>query len=133
MLSAEQYRAIDMLIDDNKLHKEIAKEIGIAPETLSRWKKDKEFEDEYIKLLRQAFAHIAPKAKKKMIQLMDCGNPSVEYSATKDVLDRAGLKAVEKAEVDNKNINLNQDITNLSSDERKKRIEELLKKRDSVD
>ena len=130
MLSAQQYKCIELMVEDEFLQKEIAKIIDVSPETISRWKSDTEFIDEYKNIMKHAFSHIAPKARKKMIKLMDAESEQVQFNAAKDILDRAGFKPTEKVESNNKtlneNINNNIDFSHLTTDE----IKELLKRED---
>lgn len=50
-------------------------------------------ERQQLRALKRLCLTNAQDAIKKMIALMSCGSPSVEFAAAKDLLDRAGLKS----------------------------------------
>lgn len=50
-------------------------------------------ERQQLRALKRLCLTNAQGAIEKMIALMKCGSPSVEFAAAKDILDRAGLKS----------------------------------------
>ena len=77
----------------------IAAEINVTPKTICEWKKkNKEFQDEYNKLMRTSLQYAAPKAFKKQISLLDSKNDMVAHLAAKDIMDRAGFNPTDKVE-----------------------------------
>lgn len=101
-LSAKQRKAIDLLINSDLKHGEIAEELKITKNTLSNWlnaDKTPAFTDEYDRQLQLAdaarqrvYKSKAQKALDKLVELVDCGNKQVALNACKELLDRAGDK-----------------------------------------
>ncbi len=69
---------------------EIASQIDVSPETISRWKKQKNFIsalDEYTRYYLHSFALDATRTLKKLLKAR---SEMVRLQAAKDILDRAG-------------------------------------------
>lgn len=101
-LSAKQRKALDLLMNSDLKHGEIAEELKISKNTLSNWlnsEKTPAFTDEYDRLLKMAdetrqrvYKTKAQKALDKLVELVDSGNKTVALAACKEILDRAGDK-----------------------------------------
>ena len=87
------------MITDNKTQKQIAKEINITEKTICEWKKDKEFQEEIQRQMKENFGSLAIEAQKQLIKLLRSKNDNVKMQAIKDILDRAGYKPVDKTEI----------------------------------
>ena len=63
------------------------------------FKRNKEFKEEIQKQMRENFGSLAIEAQQKLKKLLNSKNENIQIQAIKDVLDRAGFKPVEKAEI----------------------------------
>lgn len=126
MLSGKQTQAINLLIKGYK-QKDIAEELKISENTLTNWKKDKEFilmyEKEINNIMKEVndeFKKLSLKAVRKLGEFLDCDNEELKYTAINNILDRTGFKAVDKVEVNN-NITTNP-MVGLTEEELRKLI-----------
>lgn len=102
LLSAKQRKAIDLLINSDLKHGEIAEELKITKTTLSNWlnaDKNPAFLEELDRQLtladearRRVYRAKAQKAVNKLLELIESGNKTVALNACKEILDRAGDK-----------------------------------------
>lgn len=101
MLTDQQYKCIELLIEGQLTQKEIASTLKITEQTICNWKKVDDFKKEKERLLRESFRDVAPKMKIELVNLaLKARNEQVRLSALKDILDRAGLKPTDKTELD---------------------------------
>lgn len=101
-LSAKQRKALDLLMNSDLKHSEIAEELKISKNTLSNWlnsEKTPAFTEEYDRLLKMAdetrqrvYRTKAQKALDKLVELVDSPDKKVALAACKEILDRAGDK-----------------------------------------
>lgn len=103
-LSGIHHRAMILYLE-GKTHAEIGAELNRSQTTIDHWFIDPTFREVYDALCTErresAFARIyeaAPDAAAVM-QRLKKGNGMVAYMAAKDILDRAGLKPVEKQQL----------------------------------
>lgn len=87
------------MVTSNKTQKQIAKEIQVSENSICEWKKDRIFKDEIQKQMKENFSSLAIEAQKELKKLLKSKNENVKMQAIKDILDRAGYKPIEKAEV----------------------------------
>lgn len=99
MLTESQIKCISLIVTKNKTQKQIAKEINITEKTICKWKKDKEFKEEIQRQMKENFGSLAIEAQQELKKLLKSKNENVRIQAIKDVLDRAGYKPVDKAEI----------------------------------
>ena len=99
MLTESQIKCINLIITENKTQKQIAKEINITEKTICKWKKDKEFKEEIQRQMKENFGSLAIEAQQELKKLLKSKNENVKIQAIKDVLDRAGYKPIDKAEL----------------------------------
>lgn len=98
MLKPKQEKAIEMLIEGDKSFSEIAGELKITLKTLYNWRQSEEFAEEFKKKMRLKISGAAPKAFRKMEQLLD-SNPMVAHLSAKDILDRSGYSPEETVNI----------------------------------
>ena len=99
MLSDQQYKCIELMLTGEYTQIQIAQQLQITDQTISNWKKIEEFRKEKERLLREAFADIAPSCKKELHRLATkAESEQVRLGALKDILDRAGYKPTDKSE-----------------------------------
>lgn len=101
---------------------EIATILGVSPVTVTNVQESPVCREELARLrgerdqnavdVSARFKELAPKAVEKLEELMDCGSPQVELSATKDVLDRAGHTAIQRIRSENINMVLTREELN---------------------
>lgn len=99
MASENMIRAIHLMVTTNFTQREIAEQLAIREETVSRWKKDEEF----IKLKKEKereFMHdLSSPALRTMEKLLNAGSDMVRYYAASDILNRTGYKPTEKIDM----------------------------------
>ncbi len=91
-LTAQQWQAINMIVSGMR-HVEIAEELGVRPETLSRWKNDVRYQAALNLAIRENYAAVAGKVRDAaseavdiLRELLDNGDPRVRLSAALSVL-----------------------------------------------
>lgn len=99
MLNKKQKMCLELMAAGTLSQREVAKRIDVAEETISRWKKDKEFMAELDGLIRISIQSLAAKAFNTQINLLNAKSEMVRYMTAKDILDRAGFKPTDKVEV----------------------------------
>ncbi len=100
MLSAKQRKCIELLVQGELSQKEIAEEIKVSEQTICNWKKNDEFRSEYDNLMRVCIQSFAAKAFQTQKRLLNAKSEMVRYMVSKDILDRAGYKPIEKIEAE---------------------------------
>ena len=100
MLSAKQRKCIELLVQGELSQKEIAEEIKVSEQTICNWKKNDEFRSEYDSLMRVCIQSFAAKAFQTQKRLLNAKSEMVRYMVSKDILDRAGYKPIEKIEAE---------------------------------
>ncbi|WP_088838879.1 phBC6A51 family helix-turn-helix protein [Listeria sp. ILCC792] len=89
-LNNKQKKCILLMAEGDFTQAEIASQIDVSPETISRWKKQKNFIsalDEYTRYYLHSFALDATRTLKKLLKAR---SEMVRLQAAKDILDRAG-------------------------------------------
>lgn len=100
MLTPKQKKCIELLITGTMTQKEIAEVIHVSEQAICNWKKKEEFNAEYDAMMRSCIQSFAAKAFKTQTDLLKAKSEMVRYMVSKDILDRAGYKPVEKVEMD---------------------------------
>ena len=102
-LSAKMLKCINLMVYTDMQKQEIAEELNVAGNTISRWMDREDFQDELRREMHRGFNSLAIKARKKLEKLMDSKNDGVALGACKEVLSKAGYDATQKIEqkVDN--------------------------------
>ena len=104
MLKPKQIKCLKLIVSGRLSMQEIADVCKVSRQTIYEWRKDKEFQDEHDKMLRNEIQYIAPKALRRELSLLNSKNEMVALNASKDLLDRAGFKAEDKVEITQKPI-----------------------------
>lgn len=99
MLNERQQKCIILMLTTNKTQKQIAKEIQVSENSISEWKKNKEFKEELQNQMKDNFGSLAVIAQKELGKLLKNKNANIRIQAIKDVLDRAGYKPTDKVDV----------------------------------
>ena len=100
MLNAKQKKCLELMALGEFSQKEIANQIKVTEQTVSNWKKNEEFMNEYNSLVKLSIQSLAAKAFKTHTSLLKARSEMVRYMVAKDILDRAGFKPSDKLEVD---------------------------------
>jgi transposase len=96
MLNKKQKKCLELMAMGELTQREIAKQIDISEETISRWKRNSEFASELDALIRISIRSLAAKAFKTQTNLLNAKSEMVRFLAAKDILDRAGFKPDDK-------------------------------------
>lgn len=95
MLKKSQLTAIQLMIYSDKSDDAIAKEVGVNPSTLWRWKQTEEFQGALVEENRRKFKDLQKEALKTMENLVKRGN----FQAAKYILDGNSYAPTEKHDV----------------------------------
>lgn len=99
MLKPKQARCLELMLDHPKMKmQDIAAELNVTPKTISTWKKEEEFRNEYDTHFRMKLQYASARAFRKQVELLDSPNEMVAYLASKDIMDRAGFNPVDKVQ-----------------------------------
>ena len=97
-LSAKMLKCINLMVYTDMKKQEIAEELNVAGNTISRWMDREDFQDELRNEMHRGFNSLALKARKKLDKLMDSNNDVVALGACKEVLNKAGYMETQKIE-----------------------------------
>ncbi|MGC9588672.1 phBC6A51 family helix-turn-helix protein [Staphylococcus epidermidis] len=98
MLTSKQNKAIVLMVEKNLNQNEIARELNVARQTISNWKRNAEFQEELLNAERNLLKGLTGKAIKTMENLLTAKSELVRYNAASDILDRTGHKPTDKVE-----------------------------------
>ena len=97
-LNANMLKCINMMVYTNKQKQEIAAELGVANNCISRWMAREDFQEELKNEMHRGFNSLALKARRRLDQLIDSNNDVVALGACKEVLNKAGYMETQKVE-----------------------------------
>ena len=97
-LNANMLKCINMMVQTDKQKQEIAKELGVANNCISRWLQREDFQEELKNEMHRGFNSLALKARRRLDQLIDSNNDVVALGACKEVLNKAGYMETQKVE-----------------------------------
>ena len=97
-LSAKMLKCINLMVYTDMQKQEIAQELNVAGNTISRWMDREDFQDELRREMHRGFNSLAIKARKKLEKLLDSKNDGVALGACKEVLNKAGYMETQKVE-----------------------------------
>ncbi|MBW5900663.1 phBC6A51 family helix-turn-helix protein [Staphylococcus haemolyticus] len=100
MLTSKQNKAIALMVEKNLNQNEIARELNVARQTISNWKRNAEFQEELLNAERNLLKGLTGKAIKTMEDLLTAKSELVRYNAASDILDRTGHKPTDKVEAE---------------------------------
>lgn len=99
-LSDKQILAINLLVYEGKLKKDVAAQVGVRPGTISEWFLSEEFQNKYDETMRARVKEIASKANEVIFELMgNAKSETVRLNAAKEFVSRAGYDAPTKQEI----------------------------------
>jgi predicted transcriptional regulator len=101
-----KHKLIHLYVSGRFNNTQIARMLGVAPTTISKWLSNDEvreliqnYQAQEGIIIDSSLKALRMKAIKTLSELMDSENDLVALQATKDVLDRTGHKAIDKKEV----------------------------------
>ena len=97
-LNSNMLKCIHMMVYTDKQKQEIAAELGVANNCISRWLQREDFQEELKKETHRGFSSLALKARRRLEQLIDSNNDVVALGACKEVLNKAGFMGTQKVE-----------------------------------
>lgn len=89
-------KCIEYMVYTDMQKQEIAKELGVANNAISRWMNREDFQKALQDEMHRGFNSLAIKARKKLEKLIDSNNDGVALGACKEVLSKAGYDATQK-------------------------------------
>lgn len=99
-LNSRQMKGVCLMAQGDLSNIAVAKECGVSENTVYNWLNNDEYLQELQKKQRKMFTRMACKAQKKMNELLDSNNPSIQFAAAKEILNKAGLDAPIKLEAE---------------------------------
>lgn len=101
MLTDKQKLAINLLVYEGKLKKDVAAQVGVKPQAISDWfRTNVEFNSLYEETMRARIQEIASKANEVIYELMGSAkSETVRLNAAKEFVSRAGYDAPTKQEI----------------------------------
>jgi len=100
LASENMKKGIKLMVRTNMTQREIADELKVNENTVSQWKKDKDFDEIRQQEERSFLGDLAAEALRTMKGLLKAKSELVRYNAASDILDRTGYKPTDKQEVD---------------------------------
>lgn len=98
-MATKYEKVISLMVRTNMSQREIAQELDMAEETISRYKKRKDFRDRTFEAEREFLGEISSEGVRTMRNLLSAKSEMVRFNAAKDILDRTGHLPVTKSEV----------------------------------
>lgn len=98
-MSSNMEKAIRLMVRTNLTQREIANKLDISEETVSRYKKKKNFDEIRQKEEREYLGSLAGPALRVMKELLESRSDYVRYNAASNILDRTGYKPTDKVDM----------------------------------
>mgnify|MGYP001770868646 CR=1 FL=1 len=106
-LTKKQMEVAKLIAEGYLTQREIAEKVDVREETISRWKKQEEFQKaiddftaEMKKDIERKLMSMAPEALRQLRKLLNAKSEMVRLQAIKDVLDRLDIKPADKQDID---------------------------------
>lgn len=99
ILTEKMKKCIILMIRINKTQREIAKELDVAEETISRWKKKETFKTRYKEEEKGYIQELSSPAIRTMSKLLNAKSEYVRFSVASNILDRTGYKPTDKVDI----------------------------------
>ncbi|WP_101773744.1 helix-turn-helix domain-containing protein [Peptostreptococcus faecalis] len=98
-MSEKMKKCIFLMVRTGLTQKDIAKELDIAEETISRWKSKDEFKELKLEEEWKYLGELTSPSIRTMEQLLEADSEHVRYSVASNILDRTGYKPTEKRDI----------------------------------
>lgn len=99
-MSNNYEKGITLMVRTTMTQREIAKELDVTEETVSRWKKRVDFEKLKMEEERNFLGDLSGKSIQTMEKLLNARSELVRFNAAKDILDRTGHKPIDKQQLE---------------------------------
>lgn len=109
-MSDKMIKAIELMVTTKLNQREIAKELDVREETVSRWKKRNDFKEKKIEEQKIYLNELSAPAMRTMKELLESGSDYVRFQAAQDILDRTGYKPTDKLEIEAETVVIKDDI-----------------------
>lgn len=109
-MSSNMEKAIRLMVRTNLTQREIANKLDISEETISRYKKKKNFDEIRQKEEREYLGSLAGPALRVMKELLESRSDYVRYNAASNILDRTGYKPTDKVDIKSESVVIIDDI-----------------------
>ena len=83
-LNSNMLKCINLMVYTDKQKQEIAKELGVANNCISRWMAREDFQEELKNEMHRGFNSLAIKARRRLDQLIDSNNDVLLTSDTNE-------------------------------------------------
>lgn len=97
-LTPNQAECIKLMVYTNMTDKEIHEQLEVNKNTITNWKKNELFQHELKKESQRYLSNLAPKAIRRMQDLINSKNDGVALNTCREILNKAGYKEVERIE-----------------------------------
>ena len=97
-LNAKMLKCIELMVYTDMQKQEIARELKVANNAISRWMAREDFQKALQDEMRKGFNSLAAKARRKLESLIDSNNDGVALGACREVLNKAGYMETQKVE-----------------------------------
>ncbi len=98
-MATKREQVISLLVSTNMSQQEIAREVGVHGTTISKWKKDPDFQAMLEEAQWQFLGDLARPAIRVLRESLQAKNEQIRFQAAKDILDRTGYKPIDKQEI----------------------------------
>lgn len=109
-MASKRDKCIHLMVTTDLSQREIAKQIDVAEETISRWKKKENWKKDYQEACKSVFGDLEAKAIKTLENNLKARSEFVRQSSAEFILDRLGYKPTDKVEVDTNMVVIKDDI-----------------------
>ena len=99
MLKAKQAKAISLQVQGLN-YSDVAKRVGVTPQTITQWRKQAEFRTAYDESLHALLDNSIPQAIEILLHCLKSNNESVALGAAKTILDRCGFHSTQRIETE---------------------------------
>lgn len=109
-MTNKMLKAVNLMIETNLSQRDIAKELDVAEETVSRWKKREDFKEKLREEQNNFLSELTRPAMRTMLELLDSPSDYVRCQAAQDILDRTGYKPSDRVEIEAETVIIKDDI-----------------------
>lgn len=109
-MTNKMLKAVKLMIETNLSQRDIAKELDVAEETVSRWKKRDDFKEKLREEQNNFLSELTRPAMRTMLELLDSPSDYVRCQAAQDILDRTGYKPSDRVEIEAETVIIKDDI-----------------------
>ncbi|WP_101773984.1 phBC6A51 family helix-turn-helix protein [Peptostreptococcus faecalis] len=98
-MSTKMEKCVFLMVRTSLTQREIAEELDVAEETVSRWKNKDKFKEMKSEEEESYLGELVAPSIRTMHSLLNAESEHVRYSVASNILDRTGYKPTEKRDV----------------------------------